>query len=444
MLTCPPVTPRWFLFRPVLFPSPKNWVERMLSLDKNGFMAEPQNSNIPAASLEEIQKAWPDLTLRLRQLESGNAALEEENKALRSLLERVVDYRAKSHGELIMLLTNLVSKLPVGDMGFVIAKLVEHSNQVNETCATLTNSKAGEALPMPALMKAYEQTKRDLALAIKPAVEALIQLDTPLPEDLLRSLIKQPALFYSPAAVRATRCFLKKQVPRSRVVQEFGEEALVYFNDLTTDPKLNPRPKPDEIVLAFKPDTEGLLRQNSALPPEKKQALLALYQKIQRSKAAGTEALAQKGAFLKLSFLIELLNYYENQGTESPDVIFAQRLPTLMEQLVITSERDQLDEKALQPAETLLAHIINNDHRQMVINNIGKSGGVWLTLKYVLLLRLEKITDAPGAKRICAAPADWRNGNQTGTRGCRAAAGSARNADAHDPRHCDVRPVEPD
>ena len=358
-------------------------------------MTPTENGAGPMTPVEEMQKTWPELKSRIGQLESDRNILEQENKSLRSLLERVIEHRQKSHGELVLLLTGLVSKLPIGDVGFMVSKLVEHNNNVSEICATLTNSKAGAELPLPAVMKAYEQTKRDLAASIKPAVEELIQSDAPLPEDMLRSLVTQPKLFFSPAVVRATRCFLKKQLPRTRIIQEFGEEALVYFNDMTTDAKLNPRPKPDEIVLSFKPDFETVLQQNSPLPPEKKSALIALYQKVQKSKAADGQGAAQKTAFLKLSILLELLNYYENQGTESADVIFAQRMPTLIEQLVISSERDHLDEKTIQPAEKLLAYIINNDHRQMVVNNIGKSGGVWRTLKYVLLFRMEKISE-PG------------------------------------------------
>ena len=356
-------------------------------------MTTTENAISPMTPVEEMQKDWPEFTARIGQLESDRNILEHENKALRSLLERVIEHRQKSHGELVLLLTNLVSKLPINDVGFMVSKLMEHNNQVSEICATLSNSKVGEELPKPAVMKAYEQTKRDLAAALKPAVEELIQSDAPLPEDLLRSLVTQPKLFFSPAVIRATRCFLKKQVPRARIIQEFGEEALVYFNDMTTDAKLNPRPKPDEIMLSFKPDTETLLQLNSPLTPDKCQGLLKLHQKIQRSKAATPQATAQKNALLKLSFLLELLNYYENQDTESPDIIFAQRMPTLIEQLAIANEHDQLDEKAIQPAEKLLTYIINHDHRQMVVNNIGKAGGVWRTLKYVLLFRMEKISE---------------------------------------------------
>ena len=358
-------------------------------------MTPTENGSSPMTPVEEMQKAWPELASRIGQLESDRNILEQENKALRSLVERVIEHRQKSHGELVMLLTGLISKLPINDVGFMVSKLMEHNNQVSEICATLTNSKPGAELPIPAVMKAYEQTKRDLAAALKPAVEDLIKSDAPLAEDMLRSLVTQPKLFFSPAVVRATRCFLKKQVPRTRIIQDFGEAALVYFNDMTTDAKLNPRPKPDEIVLSFKPDTEALLQQNSALPPDKSQGLLALYQKIQRGKAATEQAVAQKNALVKLSFLLELLNYYENQGTESPDIIFAQRMPTLIEQFVIVTDRDQLDEKVILPAEKLLAYIINHDHRQMVVNNIGKAGGVWRTLKYVLLFRMEKISE-PG------------------------------------------------
>jgi hypothetical protein len=90
--------------------------------------------------------------------------------------------------------------------------------------------------------------------------------------------------------------------------------------------------------------------------------------------------------------LIELLHYYENQNTESPEVTFAQRLPVLIEQLIVGGT-DQLDEKLIEQAETLLGFIVHNDHRLMVLYNIGKSGGVGKTLKYVMLLRAEEIPD---------------------------------------------------
>src|SRR5271154_5070619 len=175
-------------------------------------MTPTENEESPMTPLEEMQKAWPELTSRIGQLESDRNILEQENKSLRSLLERVIEHRQKSHGELVLLLTGLVSKLPIGDVGFVVSKLIEHNNNVSEICSTLTKSKPGEALPMPAVMKAYEQTKRNLAAALKPAVEELIQSDAPLPEEMLRSLVAQPKLFFSPAVVRATRSFLKKQL----------------------------------------------------------------------------------------------------------------------------------------------------------------------------------------------------------------------------------------
>src|SRR5262249_37689108 len=155
----------------------------------------------------------------------------------------------------------------------------------------------------------------------------------------------QPKLFFSPAMTRANRCFLKGQVPRERIVREFGDEALIFFNDMTTDPKLNPRPKPEEIVLSFKGDCEALLQQNPAAAGGKEKHLGALHQRIQHSVAATDHARAQRKAFQKLSFVLELLHYYENQNTEAPDVIFAQRLPVLIEQLVVAGPQDLLEEK---------------------------------------------------------------------------------------------------
>jgi hypothetical protein len=345
----------------------------------------------PAASTDEIQQGWHELTLRVSQLEADRIAMEQENKKLRALLERVIEHRQKSHGELVLLLSGLVSKLPINDVGVIVSRLVEHNAHVNEVCAALAKGKAESALPQPAVLKALDQTKRELATAVKAAVEELVKLDTPLEKEMLEPLVKQPDSFFTPKAVRANRCFLKGQLPKERVVREFGEAALVFFKDLTTDPKLNPRPKPDEIVLAFKNDFEALFQQNLKLIPDKRKELHALHERVQRSKANTEKARAQRTAFARLSFVLELLNYYEHQNTESPEAVFAQRLPGLIEQLAIP--HDSLDEKAIADTEGLLAHVLSTDYRLMAINNVGKGGGLARTLKYVLRLRAEKSPD---------------------------------------------------
>jgi hypothetical protein len=62
----------------------------------------------------------------------------------------------------------------------------------------------------------------------------------------------------------------------------------------------------------------------------------------------------------------------------------------LIEQLAIAGPQETLDEKLIVQAEALMAHVIGADHRLMVVNNIGKAGGLAKTLKFVLRLRLEK------------------------------------------------------
>ena len=211
---------------------------------------------------------------------------------------------------------------------------------------------------------------------------------------MLESLGANPELFFSPRMVRANRCFAKGQVPRERVIREFGEEALIFFKDMTTDPKLNPRPKPEEIVLAFRSDFEALVPATArrSLPRKATAAGGALPANSAEQSPHGTGA-AQKSAFQRLSFVIELLHYYENQNTEAPDVIFAQRLPSLVEQLGITGPQEPLDEELILQVEALLAFVISPDHRLMIVNNVGKSGGAGKTLKYVLRLRGERVAD---------------------------------------------------
>jgi hypothetical protein len=359
-------------------------------------MAETTDTTIPkapTASVEEMQQGWHEMLLRLDQLELERDALAHENKSLRSLMERIVEHRQKSHGELVLLLAGLVSKLPITDVGLVVTKLIEHNAHVNEVCAALAKGKAEAALPQPAMLRALDQTKRDLAAALKPTVDQLIKLNTPFETEMLRSLIKHPESFFSPEFVRANRCFVKGQVLKERILREFGETALVFFNDLTTDPKLNPRPKLEEIVLAFKPDFEAWFEQNPKLLPEKRADLQALYQKIQRLKSSTEESRAQRNAFMELAFILELLHYYDHQDTESPEAIFAQRLPVLIEQIVLAGAANQLEEKLIAQAEALLKHIVSLDYRLMTINNVGKGGGLGRTLRYIMRLRAEKSID---------------------------------------------------
>jgi hypothetical protein len=359
--------------------------------------SDTDNGNRSVTSMEEIQKGWHGLATRVDQLEAERSVLEQENKALRTLLEKTIEHRQKSHGELVNLIAGLVSKLPIGDVGVVVSRLVEHNSHVSEVCTALANGKIQGDVLQPAILKVLEQTKRDLADAIKPTVDELIRLESPLETKMLQSLVAQPDSFFSQESIRANRCFVKGQVPRERIVREFGEAALVCFNDLTTDPKLNPRPKLEEIVLAFKSDFDAVLQQESTLSADKKKELSALHKKIQRSRATTAEAQTQKNVFLKLSFVLELLHYYNHQNTESPEGIFAQRLPAVIEQLVVTTnDQDNVDEQLIKRAESLLALVASPDQRLMVINNIGKGGRAGRTLKFVLTLRLEKVPELEG------------------------------------------------
>src|SRR5689334_12655183 len=143
-------------------------------------MTSTESVTATVAAVDEIQKGWHELTLRVGQLETERSALEQDNKALRSLLERVIEHRQKSHGELVLLLTGLVGKLPINDVAVVVSKLVEHNAHVSAVCAALAKGKSEASLPQPTVLKALDQTKRELLAALKPAIEELIQLDSPL------------------------------------------------------------------------------------------------------------------------------------------------------------------------------------------------------------------------------------------------------------------------
>ena len=146
-------------------------------------------------------------------------------------------------------------------------------------------------------------------------------------------------------------------------------------------------------MLGFAGDFDALLPQNPNAAAARRNELLALRQKIHQSRSAGEPGRAQKIAFLKISFILELLHYYNNQNTESPDVVFAQRLPPLIEQLVISNELDPLDEKMILQAEALLAFVVKTDYRHAVVNNFGKGGGAAKTLRFVLTFRAGEFTE---------------------------------------------------
>ena len=165
------------------------------------------------------------------------------------MVERSIEHRQKSHGELILLLTGLVGKLPINDVGVVVSRLVEHNARLGEMCGALTKGNIDAGLPQPTILKALDDTKRDLLNALKPAVEELLQLDAPFEPEMLRALITEPKLFFSPAMVRANRCFVKAPgAARARGAwSSSGEEALIFFNDMTrfgpeAESALGPKP----------------------------------------------------------------------------------------------------------------------------------------------------------------------------------------------------------
>src|SRR5215469_3823228 len=131
------------------------------------------SSAAPLTTADEIQKGWQDLRLRVEKLEAERTSLEQENKSLRQLLERSIEHRQTSHSELVLLLTGLVSKLPMNDVGVIVSRLVEHNANVSEVCAALIKGKADAPLPQPAVLKALDQTKRELSAAVKAAVDGL-------------------------------------------------------------------------------------------------------------------------------------------------------------------------------------------------------------------------------------------------------------------------------
>ena len=117
----------------------------------------------------------------------------------------------------------MVTKLPINDIGVVVSRLVEHNAHVNEVSAALAKGKLDDSQLQPVILKMLEKTKASLTGILKSAVEELLKLEAPFEAGLLQSVLEKPDNFFSPSFIRANRCFIKGQVPRERVVREFGE-----------------------------------------------------------------------------------------------------------------------------------------------------------------------------------------------------------------------------
>ena len=186
-------------------------------------MLEMPKVSAVVPALEEIQRDWPDLKLRLQDTEVQCRVLEQENKALRGLLEKVVEHRKKSHSELVTLVTTLATKMPINDVGMIVTRLMEHGASVNEVCSAIISGRNEENFLQPAILRALDKAKNELTAAIKPLVEELIRLEAPLDPGQLRALIDQPEAFFTPAGRRANRAYVKGQVPQEQIVRDFGE-----------------------------------------------------------------------------------------------------------------------------------------------------------------------------------------------------------------------------
>jgi hypothetical protein len=101
--------------------------------------------------------------------------------------------------------------------------------------------------------------------------------------------------------LRANRCFIKSLVPRERILREFGEPALAFFNDMTTDPKLNPRPKADEIALGFRSDFESIWNRVPLFRRRKSSRFSRCRAGAKTGRHRGRAGTTQR--FLRLSFL---------------------------------------------------------------------------------------------------------------------------------------------
>ena len=189
-------------------------------------MSKSEAGATPPPPTGENPQGFHELTLRVAELEISRADLEHENKTLRLLLEKVIAHRQKSHSELVMLLTSLISKLPINDIGGIVSRLVEHNSNLSQFSSALLKGAADEQCRSRRCCELWTTPRRIWRRRSGPLVEELLRLDTPLEVEALKALATKPEEFFSPRQARARRCVIKGQVPRERIMREFGKDAL--------------------------------------------------------------------------------------------------------------------------------------------------------------------------------------------------------------------------
>ncbi len=232
-------------FRCVPVPGPcKKWLERTRGIGEYIFMAQTENDPGPVPSVEEIQKAWRELTLKVGQLDAELTAAQQDNKVLRSLMERMIEHRQRSHSELITHShrprRQIAPQRPrrhrlaagraqrAGRRGF--RQPCQGENRGRSAAARHPEG-AGEnqARPRHRLEGPPPGNWRGSTRHSRPASSSRSSSS--------RTPFSRPPSSAPPAVTsRATS-------PRERVVKEFGEEALVFFKDLTTDVEIQSAPQ---------------------------------------------------------------------------------------------------------------------------------------------------------------------------------------------------------
>ena len=60
-------------------------------------MTQPEKPSSPVASVEEVQEGWNELKLKVEQAAAERTGLEAENKALRFLVDQLIQHRQQCH-----------------------------------------------------------------------------------------------------------------------------------------------------------------------------------------------------------------------------------------------------------------------------------------------------------------------------------------------------------
>jgi len=204
-------------------------------------------------------------------------------------------------------------------------------------------------MPQPTVLKNRTNQTRFSLPPSSLAVEELIRLETPLEKRDLQSLVEQPDAFFFRRESSAPTMLRQRANPPRRVGAGIWRQALVFFNDMSTDAKAEPNPsRGDRLIFKM------ISRRCSNKIPRScpiTRATDGVVSACQQSKAQPSMPARKSSRSPDSPSSSNCSISYQNQSTEAPTCCLRNGCPRWSSNWFLGSGQDTLDEKLIGEAE---------------------------------------------------------------------------------------------